>query len=116
MPLEEVGFELDPRNVVSALDQMNRAMGSFEKGASGAGQRLSDSWARVSDQMIKFVDKQYAANERMVRSIEKQAATYGRTGIERLTALRDLEIRKLGDQEGAIKRVTAAFDKMIEKE
>ena len=49
-------------------------------------------------------------------NIEKQAAAYGKTGVERLIAERDRLIKKLGDEQGMIDRVTAAYAKMIDVE
>ena len=38
--------------------------------------------------------------ERLTQAVEKQAAAYGKTGVDRLVAERDRLIKKLGDEEG----------------
>ena len=44
--------------------------------------------------------------ERLTTSIERQAAAYGKSGVERLAAERDRLIKKLGDEQGMVERVT----------
>lgn len=117
MPDQEgVEFVIDPRSVSQALAQMNNSIVSFEKGATGANERLNSSFQRVSDLLLKSNDRSFNSQERLVKSIEKQAAAYGRTGVEKLVAQRDAYIKRLGDEENQIKRVTAAYEKMIKAE
>ncbi|HZV06994.1 MAG TPA: hypothetical protein VE999_18070, partial [Gemmataceae bacterium] len=61
-------------------------------------------------------DRSYNSMERLTQSIEKQAAAYGKTGVERLVAERDRLIKKLGDEQGMVDRVRAAYERMIEAE
>lgn len=117
MPDQEgVEFTIDPRSVSAALGQMNNAITAYEKGAVGANDRLNNSFQRVSDMLLKMNDRSYNSQERLVKSIERQAAAYGRTGVEKLISQRDAHIKRLGDEENQIKRVTAAYEKMIKAE
>jgi hypothetical protein len=116
MDREQVSFEVDPRSVLGAVSQMNSAIDGFEQRGGKAAGGLRDSFSRVSDTMLKLVDKQHDANMRLVRSIEAQSAAYGKSGVDKLISQRDQYIKRLGDEAGAIDRVRAAYDKMIEAE
>ena len=68
---------------------------------------------RTSDILLKVNDRSRSSLERLTASIEKQAAAYGRTNAERMVAERDRIIKKLGDEQGMIERVNAAYGKML---
>jgi hypothetical protein len=113
MDQESVVLEVDPRSVHQAIVQANKDVESWEKGIVGAGDRMQKSLERMADLLIKVNDKSRSSMERLTQSIEKQAAAYGKTGVDRLVAERDRLIKKLGDEEGMINRVRAAYEKMI---
>ena len=113
MDQESVVLEIDPRSVHAAIVQANKDVESWEKGMVGAGDRMQKSLERMADMLIKMNDRSRSSMERLTQSIEKQAAAYGKTGVDRLVAERDRLIKKLGDEEGMINRVRAAYDKMI---
>ena len=75
---------------------------------------MQKSLERMSKMLIKVNDRSRSSMERLTQSIEKQAAAYGKTEVERLIADRDRYIKKLGDEQGMVDRVTAAYNKMIE--
>ncbi|HXP88837.1 MAG TPA: hypothetical protein VN841_29215 [Bryobacteraceae bacterium] len=116
MGQEQIAFEIDPRSVVGALAQMNKAVEGFEKGSAGANERLQGSFERVSNLLLKMNDKSRNSMESLTKSIEKQAVAYGRTGVDKLIAQRDQYIKRLGSEKDMIDRVTAAYDKMIKTE
>jgi len=116
MDQEQVSFEIDPRSITAALAQMNSAVQGFEKGAIGSNERLNAAYQRVSDLLVKTNDRSRGSMENLTKSIERQAAAYGKTGIDKLISQRDAYIKRLGDEEGMIKRVTASYDKMIAAE
>jgi hypothetical protein len=62
---------------------------------------MQKSLERMADLLVKVNDKSRSSMERLTQSIEKQAAAYGKTGVERLVAERDRIIKKLGDEEGS---------------
>ena len=111
---ESIVLEVDPRSVLAAIKQANTAVEGWEKGTVGAGERIQRSVERMSEMLIKVNDRSRSSMERLTQSIEKQAAAYGKTEVERLIADRDRYIKKLGDEQGMIDRVTAAYNKMIE--
>jgi hypothetical protein len=114
MDQESIVLEIDPRSVLAAIKQANTAVEGWEKGTVGAGERMQKSLERMSEMLIKVNDRSRSSMERLTQSIEKQAAAYGKTEVERLIADRDRYIKKLGDEQGMVDRVTAAYNKMIE--
>jgi hypothetical protein len=113
---EGLTFEIDPRNVVAALAQFNKGIQQTEKGAVGAEETLKGAFQRVSDLLLRVNDRSLKSMESLTRAAEKQAAVYGRSGVERLMASRDQLIKQLGDQKDKIDRVTAAYERMIKQE
>jgi hypothetical protein len=101
---------------MGAIRQMNTAVEGFEKGGVGANERVQKAAERMADMLLKVSDRSRSSMERLTQSIEKQAAAYGKTGIERMIAERDRMIKKLGDEQGMVDRVTAAYAKMISSE
>src|SRR5579885_1765626 len=113
MDQESIVLEIDPRSVLSAIKQANQAVEGWEKGTAGAGERMQKSLERMSEMLIKLNDRSYNSMERLTQSIEKQAAAYVKSGVERLIAERDRLIKKLGDEQQMVDRVRAAYEKMI---
>src|SRR5919108_362941 len=111
---ESIVLDVDPRSVLAAIKQANTAVEGWEKGTVGAGERMQKSLERMSEMLLKVNDRSRSSMERLTQSIEKQAAAYGKTEVERLIADRDRFIKKLGDEQGMVDRVTAAYNKMIE--
>jgi hypothetical protein len=111
---ESIVLEVDPRSVLTAIKQANQAVEGWEKGTVGAGERMQKSLERMGEMLLRVNDRSRSSMERLTQSIEKQAAAYGKTEVERLIADRDRYIKKLGDEQGMVDRVTAAYNKMIE--
>src|ERR1017187_7167217 len=110
---ESIQFDVDPRSVLGAIKQMNAAMESMEKGSTSANAAMQKAIERTSDILLKVNDRSRTSMDRLVQSIEKQAAAYGRTNAERMVAERDRIIKKLGDEQGMIERVNTAYAKML---
>ena len=110
---ESIQFDVDPRSVLGAIKQMNAALESMEKGSTSANAGMQRAIERTSDILLKVNDRSRSSLERLTQSIEKQAAAYGRTDAERMVAERDRIIKKLGDEQGMIDRVTASYAKML---
>src|ERR1017187_9941816 len=110
---ENIQFDVDPRSVLGAIKQMNAAMESMEKGSTSANANMQKAIERTSEILLKVNDRSRSSMDRLVQSIEKQAAAYGRTNAERMVAERDRIIKKLGDEQGMIERVNTAYAKML---
>ena len=116
MDQESIVLDVDPRSVVAAIKQANQAVEGWEKGTVGAGERMQKSLERMAEMLLKVNDRSRSSMERLTQSIERQAAAYGKTGVERLVAERDRLIRKLGDEQWMVDRVTKAYEQMIKVE
>jgi hypothetical protein len=116
MDQESVVLEVDPRSVLAAIKQANQAVEGWEKGTVKAGDSMQKSLERMAEMLLKVNDRSRNSMERLTQSIEKQAAAYGRTGVDRLVAERDRIIKKLGDEQGMIDRVTKAYAHMLDVE
>src|ERR1035441_7666403 len=106
---ESIVLDVDPRSVLAAIKQANQAVEGWEKQTIGSGDKMQKSLERMADMLLKMNDKSRSSIERLTQSIEKQAAAYGKTGVDRLIADRDRIIKKLGDEQGMIDRVTASY-------
>jgi hypothetical protein len=113
---ESIVLDVDPRSVLTAIKQANQAVEGWEKQTIGSGDKMQKSLERMADMLLKMNDRSRSSMERLTQSIEKQAAAYGKTGVDRLIADRDRIIKKLGDEQGMIDRVTASYAKMIDVE
>ncbi len=86
---ESIVLDVDPRSVIVAIKQANTAVEGWEQGTVGAGERMQKSLERMSEMLVKVNDRSRSLMERLTQSIEKQAAAYGKTEVERLIAGRD---------------------------
>ncbi|HEY4359396.1 MAG TPA: hypothetical protein VGN17_00405 [Bryobacteraceae bacterium] len=116
MGLETVVYEIDTRSTLKALDTINQAVTAGEDRLSSHNQKLSDAFAKVSGDLVKFSDKATQSQERFLKSLERQADVAGKSGVDKLIADRDRLIKKYGDDEKAVDRVTAAYKKLIAAE
>ena len=116
MDQESIVLDVDPRSVLAAIKQANAAVEGWEGHVVGSGDKMQKALERMGEMLLKVNDRSRNSMERLTQSIEKQAAAYGKTGVERLVAERDRLIKKLGDEQGMVDRVTAAYAKMIAAE
>jgi len=100
MDQEAIVLDIDPRSVLAAIKQANQAVEGWEKGTIGAGDKMQKSLERMAEMLLKVNDRSRSSMERLTQSIERQAAAYGKTGVDRLVAERDRFIKKLGDEQG----------------
>ncbi len=114
MDQEQVVLEIDPRSVHQAILQANKDVDDWEKGVVGAGERMQKSLERMADLLVKTNDRSYTSMERLTQSIERQAAMYAKNPVDRLIAERDRWIKKLGDEQAMVDRVTKAYGEMID--
>ncbi len=114
MDQEQIALEIDERPAVTSIGKANAAMDDYEKRVSKASGTANQAFQNYGENIIRITDRSRSSIERLVASIEKQAETYGKTGVERLVSQRDLLIKRLGDEQQAVDRVRAAYEKMIE--
>src|SRR5262252_2633422 len=116
MAANDIDYNFDPTSLLAALKQVNRAFADVQSGAKGAGDQWNTAFTSLADKLVKTNDRVAQSHQRLVRSIEQQARAYGASGVDRLIQQRDAMIKRLGDEEQLVKRVTAAYDKMIQVE
>jgi len=102
---EKVILEAEEQPVLDSVGKANAALESFEKKAESSNLKV----IRISDQTRSSV-------QRLIASLEKQAETYGKTGVERLISQRDQLLQRYSREPQAIDAITRSYDKMIAAE
>lgn len=109
-------FEFDPKSILSAFREMQKAMSDVEKGIVGGTERMNTAMEKFGRTVGTVNSRSQQSQERYLKSIEATSAAYGKTGVEKLIAQRDQIIKRLGAETDAVNRVTAAYAKMIKVE
>src|ERR1019366_4107924 len=91
--------------VTPITDKANAALDGFEKKAESSHGKV----IRISDQTRSSV-------QRLIASLEKQAETYGKTGVDRLITQRDQLLQRYNREPQAIDAITRSYEKMIAME
>jgi hypothetical protein len=99
---EKVILEAEEQPVLDSVGKANAALDSFEKKAESSNTKV----IRISDQTRSSV-------QRLIASLEKQAETYGKTGVERLISQRDQLLQRYSREPQAIDAITKSYQKMI---
>ncbi len=112
----DLSYNFDSSTVLAHLKKLVVGLKEVEKQGGTTGDSLQEHVGATLDYLIKSTDKARQSQERYVRSIEQTAAAYGKTGVEKLIAQRDQIIKRLGDEQKLVEKVTQAYAKMIEVE
>ncbi len=99
---ERVILEAEETPVLEAVGKANAALDSFEKKSESSHGKV----IRISDQTRSSV-------QRLIASLEKQADTYGKSGVEKLIAQRDQLLQRYSREPQAIDAITKSYEKMI---
>jgi hypothetical protein len=91
-------------------------MKEVEAGVAGASQRMEKLQQDFARQMISTSTRAGRQVESSIRSLERQAEMAGKTYSQQLLVRQEKWIKSLGEDEAAVKRVTAAFQKLIQVE
>lgn len=102
---ERVILEAEETPVLEAVGKANAALDSFEKKAESSHGKV----IRISDQTRSSV-------QRLIASLEKQADTYGKSGVEKLISQRDQLLQRYSREPQAIDAITKSYEKMISVE
>ena len=95
-----------PISAISGAAQANRALKSVE-----------DQATKTGNITVGVFDRSKNSIERMVKSAERSAQVFGKTGIERLIAQQDQAIKqleKMGASSAQIDRLKASYSQMID--
>lgn len=110
-----VRLEADDTNV-KAVSKHARDM--LVKVYMDAGKSAEEAAKLADAASVKFERSETRATsavERHIIALEKQAAAAGKSGVEKLIAARDQEIKQLGLTEAQIQRINASYNQMIER-
>jgi hypothetical protein len=99
---ERVILEAEETPVLESVARANTALDSFEKKSESSHGKV----IRISDQTRSSV-------QRLIASLEKQAETYGKSGVERLITQRDQLLQRYSREPQAIDAITKSYEKMI---
>src|SRR5271166_6476771 len=88
--------------VSPVVDKANAGLDSFEKKAESA-----------HGKVIRITDQTRSSVQRLIASLEKQAETFGKTGVDRLISQRDQLLQRYAREPQAIDAITRSYEKMI---
>ena len=106
-------ISLDDRPAIAAIDRANKGLDDHEKKTKTVLDRAGREWQVYGEGVVRVSDRGKTSLDRLLQSMEKQAAMAGKSGTDRLIAERDQLIRKWQDEEKAVQAITKAYDKMI---
>ena len=88
--------------VTPITDKANASLGRFEEKAESA-----------HGKVIRITDQTRTSIQRLISSLEKQAETYGKSGVEKLITQRDSLLQRYAKEPQAIDAITKSYEKMI---
>src|SRR5208282_4266673 len=88
--------------VSPVVAKANTALDGFEQKATTAHEKV----VRITDQTRTSV-------QRLVASLEKQAETYGKSGVDKLVVQRDQLLQRYSKEPQAIDAITRSYERMI---
>ena len=88
--------------VTPVVDKANAGLERFEKQAES-------SHAKV----VRITDQTRSSVQRLIASLEKQAETYGKSGVEKLISQRDQLLQRYAKEPQAIDAITRSYERMI---
>src|ERR1019366_6504720 len=88
--------------VSPVVDKANAGLDSFEKKAESS-----------HGKVIRITDQTRSSVQRLIASLEKQADTYGKSGVDRLVSQQDQLLQRYGREPAAIDAITKSYEKMI---
>jgi hypothetical protein len=109
----EVILSIVDENTAAATAKARANMRSFVEEAVKAAQGASNSLDKVTIELARSFEKASGSAMSSIDRLEARAALAGKRGVDRLRAEMDLRIKALGEDEAAIQRVKAAYDKLI---
>src|ERR1700740_2043058 len=99
---EKVVLEAEDQ-VSHVVDKGNAGLNSFEKKAESS-----------HGKVVRITDQTRTSIQRLIASLEKQAETYGKSGVDKLVAQRDSLLQRYAKEPQAIEAITRSYERMIE--
>lgn len=128
---QDIRLRLNNKDAIKQAQEANRAIERTERAAADMGKAIQDAFDKGTQAAERFKRTTGGSGsstggpiplpstgtqssiERQLRSLERRAALAGKTGSDRLIAERDFALGRIGGDERAIQRVTAAYEKLI---
>jgi hypothetical protein len=100
------------RVILEAEDQVTPIVGKANDGLESFEKKAESSHGKV----IRITDQTRSSVQRLISSLEKQAETYGKSGVEKLITQRDQLFQRYSKEPVAIDAITRSYQKMIDTE
>src|SRR5664279_297873 len=100
------------RVILEAEDQVTPVVGKANAGLDSFEKKAESSHGKV----IRISDQTRSSVQRLIASLEKQAETYGKSGVDRLITQRDQLLQRYNREPQAIDAITRSYEKMIAME
>src|ERR1700689_587536 len=100
------------RVILEAEDQVTPVVDKANAGLDRLEKQAESSHGKV----IRISDQTRSSVQRLITSLEKQAETYGKSGVDRLITQRDQLLQRYNREGQAIDAITRAYEKMIAAE
>lgn len=116
----DIDLRIDPASALKAYKEFtakaNALMKDLAAGVEGADKKLQQAHENFARSVISTSTRAGRAIESSIKSLERQAEMAGKTRSEQLLVRQEKWIKMLGEDEAAVKRVTAAFGKLVKAE
>ena len=97
------------RVILEAEDQVTPVVGQANAGLDSFEKKAESSHGKV----IRITDQTRTSVQRLIASLEKQADTYGKSGVDKLIVQRDQLLQRYSREPQAIDAITKSYEKMI---
>jgi hypothetical protein len=95
--------------ILEAEDEVTPVVGKANASLESFEQKAESSHGKV----IRITDQTRTSIQRLISSLEKQAETYGKSGVEKLITQRDSLLQRYAKEPQAIDQITKSYEKMI---
>lgn len=112
---EQIEIVIDETKATAAIGRANAAIEGYEKRSVSAFDKSSQAFGAHGETVIRISDRSRSSLERQIQSFERLSKSYGQSELERFTATRDRLIGTLGNERGAVERISGAYDTLIQK-
>src|SRR5690242_15583590 len=113
MPDEEkITIEVDDKPTLEAIKRANAGFDSMEGKAKTVIDNAGRAWQVYGDVIVRVADRSKSSIDRLVASLEKQAKTYGLSGVDKLKAQEEALLKRYAGEQRAIEAITFAFKEM----
>ena len=107
-------IDLDDRPAQAAINRTNAGLDDHEKRVKTILDRTGREWQVHGDTVVRVTDRSKSSLDGLLRSMERQSALAGKTGVDRQIAELDLLTRKWRDNDQAMQAILRTREKLAE--